>query len=138
MHWRDIPFHPNIRTLRVFALGLTILLGGIAAWRYLVADEPLVALVLAVVGLAIGVVGWLQPAWVRPVFVGWMILVFPLNWVVTHLLLAIIFYGMITPLAFYFRVTGRDLLGRRLRPDQETYWETKEIRDDARSYLRPF
>jgi hypothetical protein len=138
MHWRDIPFHPPTRTLRVFGGGLTILLLGLAIWRFAVEDAVVAPAVLGAVAAVIAALTWAYPALLRPVFVAWMIAIFPINWLLTRVLLACIFYLMVTPLALVFRLMGRDLLERRLRPDQETYWSAKATREDVDSYLRPF
>ena len=138
MHWRDIPFQPPTRTLRVFGFGLAILLTGFASWQYFVEDRATIALVQATLAVVIGIVGWTKPSVLQPIFVGWMIAIFPANWLVTYFLLACMFYLMITPLGLFFRLIGRDFLDRRIRPDQETYWSTKPTRDDVESYLRPF
>ena len=138
MQWRDIPFHPATRTLRVFAFGLAALLAGLACWRFVAGSAGLVAIGASVAALALGVAGLAFPTLLRPLFVGWMILVFPINWLVAHLLLAFVFYVMLTPLGLLFRLTGRDLLGLRLRPDLETYWTTKPSREELKSYFRPF
>src|SRR4051812_15532943 len=43
MQWSDIPFHPPTRTLREFALGLLVLLGGLACWQLWVQGNPTLA-----------------------------------------------------------------------------------------------
>ena len=54
----------------------------------------------------------------------------------THVMLAVIFYCLFTPVAVLFKLLGRDVLGRRLQPAQETYWATKPQAKDVRSYFR--
>ena len=73
---------------------------------------------------------------VAPVFVGWMVLVYPVGWLASHLLLACVYYGLFTPLGLFFRVIGRDVLGRRFRRDQDSYWAVKPGAEDVRSYFR--
>jgi hypothetical protein len=138
VNWRDIPFHPPSRTLRVFGGGLAILLVGLAIWRFAVEDAVAAAAVLGAAAAAVAALAWAFPALLRPVFVTWMIAVFPINWLLTRVLLACIFYLMVTPLALVFRLMGRDILERRFRPDQESYWSDKPTREDVDSYLRPF
>jgi hypothetical protein len=138
MRWRDIPFHPTRQTLRVFALGLALLLGGVATWQFLTANNVFAALLLGGLALVVGILGWAFPTWVRPVFVGWLILVFPVNWLLSHVLLGLIFFLLVTPLGLFFRLIGRDVLGRRGRPDQETYWVAKPHHEEAKRYLQPF
>ncbi len=61
---------------------------------------------------------------------------YPIGWLVSRLLLGVLFYGMFTPLGLLFRLLGRDALARRARPDASSYWITKEGPNDARSYFR--
>jgi hypothetical protein len=136
MHWRDIPFDPPTRTLRVFGFGCAILLAVAALWQ--VSEHLAVSVALGVLSPAFAIAAWARPSILRPLFVGWMMAIFPVNWVLSRLLLALIFYGMITPLGLFFRLIGRDSLGRRFQPDQESYWARKPSSDNVDSYLRPF
>jgi hypothetical protein len=65
-----------------------------------------------------------------------LVLVFPLGWLVSRLLLASVFYGLITPMGFVFRLIGRDALALRSHSGQNTYWQPKPMPDDVRSYYR--
>jgi hypothetical protein len=75
---------------------------------------------------------------VSPVFTGWMILAFPIGWTVSRLTAALLFYGLFTPLGLFFRLTGRDVLTRRHRPDRSTYWQPKPVASDVRRYFHQF
>src|SRR2546421_396631 len=66
--------------------------------------------------------GLVRPALLRPLFVGWMILVFPIGWLMSRVMLAVLYYGLFTPLAVAFRLGGRDALRRRTRPAGDSYW----------------
>lgn len=138
MRWSDLPWTPSPRTLRQFA-GLWILfLGGLACWHGLVRGHGTLAGVLAVLALTVGPLGLIKPQAVRPVFLGCLIVTFPIGWLVSRLLLACLFYGVFTPVGLVFKLIGRDALERRYRPDQASYWEAKPMPADARSYLRQF
>jgi hypothetical protein len=50
----------------------------------------------------------------------------------------LLFYVVITPVAVFFKMTGRDALQRKRHADQETYWAAKPQARDLRSYLRQF
>ena len=64
-----------------------------------------------------------------------MIAAFPIGWTVSRLMIAIVFYLVITPIASVFRLVGRDLLKRRRR-DTPSYWSRKSTPTDAATYLR--
>jgi hypothetical protein len=135
MTWEQIPRNPSPRTLRQFAVLWILCFGSMGAWR-LTHDAPTAGLVLVALA-AVGVPGLVWPRLLRPIFVGWLMAVFPIGWVVSHVLLSAIFYGLITPIAMIFRASGRDML--RLKPGpRDTYWQTKPAPAGAASYLRQF
>jgi hypothetical protein len=96
------------------------------------------ALTFAALAVTIGPLGLILPRAIRPVFVGWMLLAFPIGWTVSHLLLAVLYYGVFTPVGLFFRLSGRDALEQCYRPDQATYWVPLERSDDAVRYFQPF
>jgi hypothetical protein len=138
MQWSDISFAPRSRTLRQFA-GLWLLcFAGLACWEGFRKDNPTAALVFAALALTVGPLGLLWPQAVRPLFVGWMVLAFPIGWTVSQVLLALLFYVVFTPVGLVLKLVGRDSLCRRYRPDKDTYWAPKTAPSDARSYFRQF
>jgi len=129
MRFSDLPLNPSARTLRQFA-GLWILFfGGLACWH--------TSIVWALVAL-LGMPGLVWPAVLRPIFVGWMVLVFPIGWVMSRVLLGVLFYGLFTPLAIAFRLGGRDTLRRRARPEGDSYWVPKPSVSEVSRYFRQF
>ncbi len=138
MQWSDVARKPNDRMLRQFAglwLGFFLAL---AAWQGWGREHRGWAAVLTALALTIGPLGLLWPRLVRPVFVTWMVLAFPVGWLVSHLVLALLFYGMFTPVGWFFRLIGRDTLALRRPTDRESYWEIKPQATDARRYFRQF
>jgi hypothetical protein len=53
-------------------------------------------------------------------------------------MLALMFYGIITPIALFFRITGRDALSRRPAPSRASFWNPKRTPADMRSYFRQY
>jgi hypothetical protein len=136
MRWSDIPFHPPPATLRWFGGIGAIVLAGLAGQRFWAHDDETAAVVLLGLAFVVATGGLVFPAVLRPVFVGWMVVVYPMNWAVSRLLLAGVFYCLFTPLGLFFKLIGRDVLARRIRGDQETYWTDKPGAADVRSYFR--
>ena len=85
-----------------------------------------------------GPLGLLWPRLIQPVYVGWMVLAFPIGWTVSQAMLVVMFYGLFTPIALLFRLIGRDPLHRVRRPGLETYWSPKPSSTDLRSYFKQF
>ena len=79
--------------------------------------------------------GLVLPALIRPIFVGLILLTFPIGWVVSHLLLGLIFYGVVTPIGLILRMSGHDPLQLK-KPGGNTVWKTSVGKTDATRYLR--
>ena len=74
----------------------------------------------------------------KPLYVAWMGLTYPIGWLVSHVLLAVIFYGLFTIVAMVFRLLKHDPLQRRLDRGARSYWQEHRSPQDARRYLRQF
>jgi Saxitoxin biosynthesis operon protein SxtJ len=136
--WSDISFAPSDRTLRQFAVLWVLFFGGAACWKSGANARVDVAVALAALALAVGVIGLTKPGWIRFLYVGWMVLAFPIGWTVSYLLLAVLFFGAFTPIALLFKLLGRDALERRPQSNRETYWTPKRAPSELRNYLRQF
>ena len=93
---------------------------------------------LAAVATVIGLLGFVAPQAIRPVFTAWMVVAFPIGWVVSHVLLGAIFYLVFTPMGLVMRATGWDPMTRRFEPEAETYWIEREQFSDKERYFRQF
>ena len=129
--------NPSPRQLRQFAwacpVGFTLI-----GWmlRHVGAREwwwwPAAGLTL---GLVLLVVGLVRPLALRPIYAGAMAIALPIGWVISNLLVAVFFFLLITPLALFFRLIGRDPLALRAR-GAATHWHARPPHDDPRSYYR--
>jgi hypothetical protein len=88
--------------------------------------------------LLIVLLGWKAPATLRMVYVAWLCAAFPLAWLTSHLLLAGVYYLVITPLGLVLRCLGHDLLNLRLDCSAESYWTPRKPAADQRRYFRQF
>jgi hypothetical protein len=138
MQWSDIQFRPPGKTLRQFAGLWLACFGGLAAWEGLARGHTTLAAVLAGLALTVGSLGLIRPRLVRPIYVAWMVLAFPIGWTISQLILVLMFYGLFTPISLVFRLIGRDPLHRARQPGLETYWTPKPTPADPRSYFKQF
>jgi Saxitoxin biosynthesis operon protein SxtJ len=138
MQWTDIRFDPPRATLRQFAGLCLVVFGGMALWEGWVRGHFGRASVLAILALAIGPLGLARPEWIRWFYIGWMVLAFPIGWTVSQVLLAVLFYGLFTPIGLIFKLIGRDPLHRARRPDLKSYWTAKPTPVDLRRYFKQF
>ncbi len=98
------------------------------------ADVPL----LWQIGVGLAVVGSLVPLVVKPLFYAWMTMALMLGWFMTRVLLTIFFFVVLTPVAFVFRVIGRDALHRKLDREADSYWIEKEYLIPDRTRFEKF
>ena len=110
---------------------------GLAAWQGLKREHHSAGVFLASLAVVVGGLGLIKPAGVRWIFVGWMVLVFPIGWLISQSLLVIVYFVFLTPLALVFRLAGRDILRRR-RLSLESYWLPKDTPSDVARYFRQY
>jgi hypothetical protein len=95
---------------------------------------PLFSLILLFLGT-----GLLFPAGLRLAYLLWMRLVFLLGWINTRMLLLIIFYLILTPIAMVLKIMRKDLLERKIEREKTSYWiERRSVTFDPSSYERQF
>jgi hypothetical protein len=138
MRWSDATTPPTTCKLREFAIVSVIALVVLAAWRLWVSDEVALAAFYALAAVIVGLVGAARPRWLAPVFTAWLMLVFPIAWVVSHLVLALLYFGLITPLAVAFRICRRDVLDRAWPARQDSYWRDKPAAEQLDRHFRQF
>jgi O-antigen/teichoic acid export membrane protein len=114
---------PNeITTKQLRSFGLTVggIFGLIALWPLVIrAEHPRWwAVVVAVCLLAPAVVFPRILVWV---YRGWMALGHVLGWINTRIILGLVFYLVITPIGILRRWLSKDPMGRKLKPEVDSY-----------------
>ena len=134
----DVKWRPSGRDLRQFAgvwLLVFGLLGGLAFWRSQALTVPLW---LWAVALAIGLPGLARPGLIRPVYMLWMCVSFPIGWTISHALIGLVFYGLLFPIGFAMRLFGYDPMARRLDRSAKSYWTPHDPAAGTGRYFRQF
>lgn len=129
---------PSPKDLRWFGLllaGFFCVVGLMIAWR---SGARTVPYALGGVGLALGAVYYALPALRKPMYLAWMYLVFPIGFVVSLTLLALVFFVVLTPIALLLRLAGKDPLARRFDRSAGTYWTPRPPAPPAERYFRQY
>ena len=134
----DINWNPTRKELRIFFLLFILFFGLISFGIFHKSNSPIVAFSVFAAAVGIGLLGICFPLLMKPLYAGWMIAVYPIGWVVSHLLMAFIFYLVFTPIAFIMKLIGYDSMRRKLDRKANTYWIVREESNDSKRYFRQY
>lgn len=135
----EINWQPTKRDLKFFGIGLAVFCA-VIAWLCYRSDGEFEFVESVLTGAAVLAVGLslLAPQSLRPVYFVFMVLAFPIGWVVSHVLLALVFYAVFTPVGLAMRLFGRDPMHRRFDADAKTYWVPRQGEKTRNDYFRQF
>jgi Saxitoxin biosynthesis operon protein SxtJ len=105
---------------RKFGITFGVLFGILGVWPLFHHNSPkwwLIAIASAFLAFAL-----LLPHRLAPLNRAWFKLGLALNSVVSPIIMGILFFGAVVPLAWYLRRKGKDPLRLRLEPEAATYW----------------
>lgn len=125
------------RQIRQFAWIWLVFFGALAWFKGIRPHQGTVACVLGVLAVVIWLAGVLKPQSIRPLYSLLMAVATPIGWVISNLVLALVFYLVFTPLGWLFRWIGRDPLSLKLR-DEPTFWEPMPPADEVRRYYHQY
>jgi hypothetical protein len=106
---------------RSFGITFTVVFLLVSIWAVWTGRSTL-GVAFAVASMAVLLVAWLTPKWLRPLNRAWMKFGAALHVVVNPIVLGAIYFGVIAPVAIGMRLGGRDALRRRLDPQARSYW----------------
>ncbi len=127
---------PNRRQLRSFGITLGIALlvvAGVLYWRAVPG-----VIVVSSIGVLLLIAGLAAPAVLRPLYKPWMALAVLLGFIMTRVLLTLIFVLLFIPTGLLMRLFGRDPLRRKLDHDAKTYWIRKQYNPESRERLERY
>ena len=108
------------KELRQFGLLVGAVFSVIGLWPLVFRGEPLRLWALGIGGLLI-VCGGILPQLLAPIHKGWMWVGHIMGWVNTRILLGIVFYVLVTPIGFVFRLMGKDTMRQAFAESSTTY-----------------
>ncbi len=129
---------PDAVALRRFVVTLPLAigtLGGIIAWQ---TGAWLWGLPLWVAAVVVGLVGALMPRTRRSIWHGFMVVTRPIGWLVSMVLLAVVYFIVVLPMALALRALRGDRLGLRFNREASTHWEQAEVEGGVERRFRPF
>ena len=114
------------RELRKFGLAVGAVFAALGIWFY--ARGKGYFPYCLVPGLFLVTFGALWPRALKAVYLAWMAVAFVLGFVVSHVILAVFFFLVMTPIGLLARLAGKDFLSLKLDRQAKTYWIQRETR----------
>ncbi|MFQ5601694.1 MAG: SxtJ family membrane protein [bacterium] len=70
--------------------------------------------------------GLIAPKILKGIYKIWMGLALLIGWVMSRVILSLLYYLAITPIAFFMRLIGKDLLDQKIDKNISSYWTVRE------------
>src|SRR5262245_60271799 len=123
----------SLKELRNFGLFVGGVFSVLGLWPMLLHGEPPRVWAIVIGGSLIGL-GILFPRALAHVHQGWMWIGHILGWINTRILLSLVFYGLITPIAIVIRIMGKDTMRQAFSEASSTYRVNRQPR--PRSHMK--
>ncbi|MEO1130614.1 MAG: SxtJ family membrane protein [Planctomycetota bacterium] len=140
----ELRTNPSARELRwfgvlvaVFCTIFGLIIWGKAVWLF-GAQTMTAPIVIWSFGALFCLTYYAVPPLRRWMYAGWILAVFPIGWVVSHVVLAAVYYVILTPIGLLLRLFGKDPMHRRIEPDRASYWIDRGEASDSSRYFRQF
>jgi hypothetical protein len=111
------------RQERQFGVTVGLVLVAISGWLFWRGHGPAATAAPAVIGALLVLLGVGYPRALVYPNRGWMALAEALSWVMTRVILGLLFFLVFTPLGAWRRMRGWDPLNRRAAADRQSFWQ---------------
>ena len=92
-----------------------------------------------IIAAAFFFLGFTLPAALKPFHKVWMTISILMGWLMTRVILIILFYGILTPIGLIGRLCGKDFLDIKLHKNVQSYWVLRGKQEyDKKSYEQQF
>ena len=117
----------SIKDLKSFGFTMGLILSIISAALFYYNNNIFQTIaILSSVFIGFGV---LLPIVLKPIYMVWMIFALIFGWIMTRVILGIVFYFIITPIGLLTRLLGEDFLGLRIT-NSNSFWKQRNSADE--------
>ena len=123
--------------LRKFGITIGVILLIIAGFLFWKEKESFQ--ILLTFGVTLCILGIAIPFILKPIYWVWMIFATILGWIMTRVILSLLFYIIITPIGLALRLIGKQVLELRWNKSKQSYWNYRIKENiDHGNYERQF
>ena len=107
----------DLRKFGITGCVILLIIAGFLFWK-----EKESFQILLTFGVTLCILGIAIPFILKPIYWVWMIFATILGWIMTRLILSLLFYTIVTPIGLILRVFGKQFLELRWDKSKESYW----------------
>ena len=122
--------------LRTFGITFGLILMIIAGFLFWKGKE--IFYIFFTLGVALCFLGFTIPYFLKPIYWIWMIFATILGWVMTRVILSLLFYVILTPIGLIARLFGKQFVELRWDKSQESYWNYRSSIPVTGDYEKQF
>ena len=110
----------DIRNIEITVGIILLIISGFLYWK----EKELFQIFLAI-GIILFLTAIVLPSVLRPVYWIWMIFAIILGWIMTRVILSLLFFIILTPIGLTLRFFGKQFLELRWDKSKESYWNVR-------------
>ena len=129
---------PSRKDLNVFGAIWLVFFSVVASLVWKRTGNSTAATCVLAGAIAIPVVGWVLPRFMRLVYLGMTYASFPIGFTISFLLMVIIYYGIVFPLGLMMKICGYDPMTRKIDTSASSYWIDRKQEREVKTYFRQF
>jgi len=137
MAMMEINKNPSAKELMWFGVLLFIFAAGVGSWLYF-GGSPFAGRLVWGIGGALGLVFFAVRPAQRYIYLGWLYAAFPIGYVVSHVIMGVIYFGVVTPVGLIMRALGHDPMNRVFDKQAKSYWIEHRTDRDPKRYFKQF
>lgn len=108
---------------RKFGITIGVFLMVVAGFLFWKGRESYTILLIS--GLLLSILGLVMPIILKPVYWVWMVFAVILGWIMTRVILSLLFYIVITPIGLFSRLFGSNFLDLKWDKSKDSYWNVR-------------
>ncbi len=120
----NINWKPSDKELKSFGRSLVIGFGLIGLVIFFFFGHVNTSVALWTIGVLAVFFSYFLPKLAMVIYYPWMGVAMIMGTLISTLIVGFIYYGLLTPVGLFFKLTGRDPLSRKFDKEASTYWET--------------
>jgi Mg2+/citrate symporter len=134
----NIEHNPSNRQLKVFGLLWLLVFGTYGILTWMKTGITIKTVALGITAVLVPGLGLVWSEFLRKVYVLASYATYPIGATVSLIMLAVIYYGVVTPVGLVLRLVRYDPLKRRSDRSAGTYWMSRKPERETKRYFQQF